>query len=39
MQDPNTKYIAVCNKWLAKDEDDGLICRDLILNKEDRDNK
>jgi hypothetical protein len=34
LHDPNTKYVAVCNKWLAKDEDDGLISRDLMLNKE-----
>lgn len=25
-----TKYFCVCKKWLAKDQDDGLICRDLV---------
>ena len=34
LRDPKTKYIAICNKWLAKDEDDGLISRDLPLKKE-----
>jgi hypothetical protein len=34
MRDPNTKYTGICNKWLAKDEDDGLISRDLVLKKE-----
>jgi hypothetical protein len=34
LYDPKTKYIATCNKWLAKNEDDGQIFRDLILHKE-----
>jgi hypothetical protein len=32
--DPKTKYFATCNKWLAKDEGDGQISRDLILRKD-----
>jgi len=24
------KYYFPCGQWLAKDEDDGLICRDLV---------
>ncbi|CAF4803896.1 unnamed protein product, partial [Rotaria sp. Silwood1] len=34
LNNPTTKYIAICNKWLAKDEDDRQISRDLILNKQ-----
>jgi hypothetical protein len=34
LHDPNTKYVAICNRWLAEDEDDGEIVRDLILKKE-----
>jgi hypothetical protein len=26
--------VAICNRWLAEDEDDGEIVRDLILKKE-----
>ena len=31
--DPKTTYSAVCNRWLAKDEDDRQISRDLPLSK------
>jgi hypothetical protein len=34
LRDPNTKYTGICNKWLAKDEDDKQIVRELILTKE-----
>lgn len=33
LYEPETKYFATCNKWLAKDEGDGQISRDLVLNK------
>lgn len=33
LYDPKTKYFATCNKWLAKDEGDGQISRDIILKK------
>ncbi|CAF4484729.1 unnamed protein product, partial [Rotaria sp. Silwood2] len=34
LNDLKTKYIATCNKWLAKDEGDRQIARELILNKQ-----
>ena len=34
LYDPDTKYFATCKKWLAKDEGDGQIARDLILHKD-----
>jgi hypothetical protein len=34
LRDPRTKYVGICNRWLAKDEDDKQIVRDLILKKE-----
>jgi hypothetical protein len=34
LHDPETKYFATCNKWLAKDEGDGQISRDLMLHKD-----
>ncbi|CAF4137253.1 unnamed protein product, partial [Rotaria sp. Silwood2] len=34
LNNPTTKYIAICNKWLAKDEGDRQISRELILNKQ-----
>ncbi|CAF0982480.1 unnamed protein product [Didymodactylos carnosus] len=32
--DPDTKYFASCNKWLARDEGDGQISRDLVCSKD-----
>jgi hypothetical protein len=29
LKQPRVKYFVPCSRWLAKDEDDGLICRDL----------
>ncbi|CAF2908011.1 unnamed protein product [Rotaria sp. Silwood2] len=34
LNDLRTKYIATCNKWLAKDEGDRQISRELLLNKQ-----
>ncbi|CAF4705088.1 unnamed protein product, partial [Rotaria sp. Silwood2] len=34
LKNSSTKYIGICNRWLAKDEDDGEISRDLILKKQ-----
>ncbi|CAF0968400.1 unnamed protein product [Rotaria sp. Silwood1] len=34
LSDPETTYFTTCNEWLAKDEGDGQIFRDLILNKQ-----
>ncbi|CAF0916712.1 unnamed protein product [Rotaria sordida] len=34
LNDSKTKYTATCNKWLAKDEDDKQISRELILTKQ-----
>jgi hypothetical protein len=30
LKNPNAKYYFPCSQWLAKDEGDGLICRDLM---------
>lgn len=30
LKDPNKNYFCPCSKWLDKNEDDGLISRDLI---------
>ena len=30
LKDNKVKYFCPCNKWLAKDEDDGQISRDLL---------
>ncbi len=30
LKDPDVKYYCPCSKWLAKDEDDGQISRDLL---------
>lgn len=32
LKDPGIKYFFPCGKWLAKDEGDGLICRELIAH-------
>ncbi|CAF2130421.1 unnamed protein product [Rotaria magnacalcarata] len=32
--DPKTQYVATCNQWLAKDEGDRKISRDLTLHKQ-----
>ncbi|CAF0870561.1 unnamed protein product [Didymodactylos carnosus] len=37
--DPDTKYYVSCNKWLASDEGDGQISRDLICSKNELDNR
>lgn len=29
LNQPNVNYFAVCGKWLDKEQDDGLISRDL----------
>ncbi|CAM2710921.1 unnamed protein product [Rotaria socialis] len=34
LYEPKVRYYANCNKWLAKDEDDGQISRDLKLHKD-----
>ncbi|CAF4182729.1 unnamed protein product, partial [Rotaria sordida] len=34
LYDPKTKYFATCNQWLAKDEGDKQISRELMLNKQ-----
>ncbi|CAF1135774.1 unnamed protein product [Rotaria sordida] len=34
LSNPETTYFTTCNEWLAKDEGDGQISRDLILNKQ-----
>ena len=34
LYEPETKYFATCKKWLAKDEGDGQISRDLMLYKD-----
>jgi hypothetical protein len=34
LHDQRTKYVAICNKWLATDEDDGQISRFLFPRKE-----
>ncbi|CAF1459513.1 unnamed protein product, partial [Rotaria sordida] len=34
LHDPKTKYFATCNQWLAKDEGDKQISRELMLNKQ-----
>ncbi|CAF4946846.1 unnamed protein product, partial [Rotaria sp. Silwood1] len=34
LNDPNTKYMATCNKWLAKDEGDRQLSRELLLKKQ-----
>ncbi|CAF3251609.1 unnamed protein product [Rotaria sp. Silwood2] len=34
LSDPETTYFTTCNQWLAKDEGDGQIFRDLILSKQ-----
>ncbi|CAF1005020.1 unnamed protein product [Rotaria sordida] len=34
LHDPKTKYVATCNQWLAKDEGDKQISRELMLNKQ-----
>ena len=31
---PKNKYYFPCGHWLAKDEEDGLICRDLMGSKD-----
>jgi hypothetical protein len=31
LHDPRKKYVAICNQWLAKDEEDGKISRDLFF--------
>lgn len=31
---PHIKYVATCNTWLAKDEGDRQISRELILTKQ-----
>ena len=30
LKDPNVNYYCPCSRWLSKDEDDGLISRDLL---------
>ena len=30
LKDPKVKYFCPCSKWLARDEDDGQISRDLL---------
>jgi hypothetical protein len=34
LNQPKTKYVASCNKWLAKNEGDGQISRDLVLRRD-----
>ena len=34
LKDPKVKYYCPCAKWLAKDEDDGQISRDLIATND-----
>ena len=34
MKHPKWKYYFPCGQWLAKDEGDGLICRDLLGSRD-----
>ena len=34
LKNPQWKYFFPCGQWLAKDEGDGEICRDLIGNRD-----
>lgn len=32
LKDPNVNFYCLCSKWLDKNKEDGLICRDLIAS-------
>ena len=34
LKDPKVKYFCPCSRWLAKDEDDGQISRDLVATND-----